>query len=123
LITSPVETYGRLDCALNNAGIVCTMLPTADCPFEEWDAIITTNLRGGWLWMKFEIRQMPGSGASVNNLLAALFGIRNLPIYTASKHGAVANRATEEGRERPAPRGAREARSVWCAYVVGLAVM
>jgi NAD(P)-dependent dehydrogenase (short-subunit alcohol dehydrogenase family) len=91
LIAKSVAAYGRLDCAFNNAGIIGTMVPTADCALEEWDAIIDTNLRGVWLCIKFEIRQMLGGGAIVNNSsAAALFGIQNLPAYTASKHGVLA---------------------------------
>jgi NAD(P)-dependent dehydrogenase (short-subunit alcohol dehydrogenase family) len=93
LIEKSVEAYGRLDCAFNNAGIIGTMAPTADCTMDQWNAIIDTNLRGVWLCMKFEIKEMlaQGGGAIVNNSSAAvLFGIPNLPIYTASKHGVVA---------------------------------
>lgn len=125
LITRSVETYGRFDCALNNAAIVCTVLPTADCPFEEWDAIITTNLRSGWLCMKFEIRQMlaPGSGASVNNLprrSSASGTCRFTP------PASTAPSLTEQRRKAVrdlhlAAQGKRDRRRA--AYVDGLAVM
>ena len=46
LIKKAVETYGRLDCAFNNAGVEGTMAPTADCTEENWDRTININLKG-----------------------------------------------------------------------------
>ena len=68
LINKVVETYGRLDCALNNAGIEGAMTSTADCSEENFDRIIAVNLKGVWLCMKHEIPQMlkQGGGAIVN---------------------------------------------------------
>ena len=92
LITQTVETYGRLDCAFNNAGIEGGMKLTIDCTKEEFDRTITVNLTGVWLCMKYEIQQMlsQGSGAIVNTASAAgLVGFPSLPDYVASKHGVV----------------------------------
>lgn len=68
LIRDGVETFGRLDFACNNAGIAGDKLPTADSTEENWDRIIDTKLKGVWLCMKYEIRQMltQGRGAIVN---------------------------------------------------------
>ena len=90
LISKAVETYGRLDCAYNNAGIEGTMGPTADCTEENWDRVIGTNLKGMWLCMKYEIPEMltRGSGAIVNvSSIAGLVGIQGRVAYAASKHG------------------------------------
>ncbi len=92
LIKKVVETYGRLDCAHNNAGIEGIICPTADCTVDNWNRIIATNLTGVWLCMKYEIPEMlkQGGGAIVNTASAAgLEGIQNLPAYCASKHGVV----------------------------------
>ena len=92
LITQTVETYGRLDCAFNNAGIEGGMKLTIDCTKEEFDRTIAVNLTGVWLCMKYEIQQMlsQGSGAIVNTASAAgLVGFPSLPDYVASKHGVV----------------------------------
>ena len=92
LITQTVETYGRLDCAFNNAGIEGGMKLTIDCTKEEFDRTIAVNLTGVWLCMKYEIQQMlsQGSGAIVNTASAAgLVGFPGLPDYVASKHGVV----------------------------------
>ena len=90
LIRQTVETYGRVDCAHNNAGIEGDMAPTADCTEANWDRTIAINLKGVWLCMKYEIPQMleQGSGVIVNtSSVAGLVGFVNLPAYTATKHG------------------------------------
>jgi NAD(P)-dependent dehydrogenase (short-subunit alcohol dehydrogenase family) len=90
LIKKVVETYGRLDCAFNNAGIEGVMTSTTDCSEENFDRIIAVNLKGVWLCMKHEIPQMlkQGGGAIVNTAsVAGLVGFQGLPAYVASKHG------------------------------------
>ena len=90
LIRQTVETYGRVDCAHNNAGIEGDLAPTCDCTEANWDRTIAINLKGVWLCMKYEIPQMleQGSGVIVNtSSVAGLVGFVNLPAYTATKHG------------------------------------
>ena len=90
LIRQTVETYGRLDCAHNNAGIEGDLAPTADCTEANWDRTIAINLKGVWLCMKYEIPQMleQGGGVIVNtSSVAGLVGFVNLPAYVATKHG------------------------------------
>ena len=92
LIHKAVETYGRLDCANNNAGIEGQSAPTADCTEENWDRTININLKGAWLCMKYEIPQMlkQGGGAIVNTAsVAGLVGFQGLPAYSASKGGII----------------------------------
>lgn len=90
LVNKTVETYGRLDYAFNNAGIEGEQLPTADCTEENFDRVISINLKGVWLCMKYEIPQMleQGGGAIVNtSSVAGLVGFAGIPHYVASKHG------------------------------------
>ena len=92
LIRGTVEAFGRLDCAVNNAGIAGVMAPTADYPEEIWARIMATNLKGVWLCMKQEIQQMlkQGGGSIVNTASAAgLVGMPMAPAYVAAKHGVV----------------------------------
>jgi NAD(P)-dependent dehydrogenase (short-subunit alcohol dehydrogenase family) len=93
LISTAVETYGRLDCAHNNAGIWGGLRAlTAEYPEDRWHQVIAVNLTGVWLCMKYEIPQMlsQGSGAIVNTASAAgLVGGRGISAYVASKHGVV----------------------------------
>jgi len=90
LVKKTVETYGRLDCAFNNAGIEGEMAPTADCTEENWDRVVNIDLKGVWLCMKYEIPQMlqQRGGAIVNTAsVAGLVGFQGIPAYVASKHG------------------------------------
>jgi len=92
LVKKGVETYGRLDCALNNAGIQGDIKQTAECSQENWDRIIAINLTGVWLCMKYEIPYMlqQRSGAIVNTASNfGLVGSIGMPAYAASKHGVL----------------------------------
>lgn len=94
MVTKAVETYGRLDCALNNAG-VDGMLFTRIAEYKEeaWDQVISINLKGTWLCMKYEIILMlkQGGGSIVN--MASTAGLVGSAVgnsaYVASKHGIV----------------------------------
>jgi NAD(P)-dependent dehydrogenase (short-subunit alcohol dehydrogenase family) len=93
LISKAVTTYGRLDCAYNNAGIMGDVLPVTDLSEQSWDQTIETNLKGTWLCMKHQIPQMlrQGSGAIVNT--TASIGVKGggplRSAYAASKAGIV----------------------------------
>jgi len=92
LITQTVKVFGALHCAFNNAGILGTLAPTAECTEENWGRVIGTNLTGVWLSMKYELQQMRAqrNGVIVNNASAVgLVGNQNYPAYVASKHGVV----------------------------------
>ena len=92
LVRKAVESFGRLDCAHNNAGIAGSPAPCADCTEETWDRTLDINLKGVWLCMKYEIRQMvkQGGGAVVNTAsTAGLVGAKGSPAYAAASHGVV----------------------------------
>ena len=92
LIAQAVRTYGRLDCAFNNAGIAGAVAPVADTTEEVWEQVIRVNLTGVWLCMKYEIRQMltQGRGVIVNTAsIQGFIATSAIPAYTASKHGVV----------------------------------
>jgi NAD(P)-dependent dehydrogenase (short-subunit alcohol dehydrogenase family) len=93
LIAAAVKTYGRLDCAFNNAGVGGAQKKTADYDETEWDRIMAINLKGVWLCMRAEIRQFlaqKSPGAIVNTASAAgLVASHSMPAYTAAKHGVV----------------------------------
>ena len=89
LVAHVVERFGKLDFAHNNAGIGVHKLlhETED---EDFDRVIAVNLRGTFLGMKHQIRQMlqTGGGAIVNTSSnAGLRAVTLLSAYTASKHG------------------------------------
>ena len=92
MVNKAVGTYGRLDYAFNNAGILGIMSAIVDYPEEIWNKVLSTNLTGAWLCMKYEIPQMlrQGGGAIVNT--ASVQGFNGGPgfsAYNASKHGVV----------------------------------
>jgi NAD(P)-dependent dehydrogenase (short-subunit alcohol dehydrogenase family) len=88
-----VEAFGRLDFAFNNAGIEqATKEPAAELSEDEWDRIITVNLRGVFLCLKYEIPLMlkQGGGAIVNTSSGAgVKGFGKGVAYAASKFGVV----------------------------------
>ncbi len=86
------DRYGRLDFAVNNAGIEGARAPIVEYPKEQWDYAIAINLTGVYLCMRYELRQMlkQGFGAIVNTASAA--GVVAMPeraAYVASKHGII----------------------------------
>ncbi len=92
LVSKAVDAYGRLDCAFNNSGTTGVMARTAECTEENWDHVLTLNLKGVWLCMKYELLQMlkQGGGAIVNNAsVAGMVGLRGGPAYSASKGGVI----------------------------------
>lgn len=92
MVNTVIKKYGRLDFAFNNAGCGDTLALTADLPEEEWDRTININLKGVWLCMKYEIKQMltQGVGVIVNmSSIIGLVGMKGSPAYTASKGGVV----------------------------------
>src|ERR1700730_16420983 len=62
MVAKAVETYGRLDCAFNNAGIEGEPALTHKCSEENWNRVIAINLTGVWHCMKAEIAQMLKQG-------------------------------------------------------------
>ncbi len=84
------STYGRIDILYNNAAVNFFGKITAT-PVEEWDRVMAANVRSVYLCCKavIPIMQAQGGGVIVNTAsAAALVGLRNLAVYTASK-GAV----------------------------------
>ena len=107
LIKKTVEKFGRLDVAFNNAGIEGNWVPIVSQSEQDWDSTININLKGVWLCLKYEIRQMlkqGGGGAIVNmSSVAGLMGSAGAATYCASKHGVIGltkSAALETARSR-----------------------
>jgi len=93
LIKSVVDAYGRLDCAHNNAGVEGPSRAFHEYEESDWDYVLSVNLKGVFLCMKYEITQMlaQGGGSIVNtSSIAGLVGSPFAgPLYSASKHGVI----------------------------------
>jgi NAD(P)-dependent dehydrogenase (short-subunit alcohol dehydrogenase family) len=92
MIEQTLATFGRLDCAFNNAGIVQAPTPLPDQTEETYDQIMDINVKGVWLSLKHEIPAMlkTGGGAIVNNSsIGGLVGFATAPVYVASKHAVI----------------------------------
>ncbi|MCB1157030.1 MAG: glucose 1-dehydrogenase [Leptospiraceae bacterium] len=93
LVDKTIELYGKLDAAVNNAGILGPQVSLLDYPEEEWDKMVNVNLKGTYLCMKYEIEEMlkQGKGSIVNmsSVAGILGGYRGLIAYSATKHAIV----------------------------------
>ena len=95
-ISFALKTYGRIDCAFNNAGVLGPVGEMHTCSTADYDRILAVNARGVWLCMQAQIvamltQQPPDGGHSIVNTasVAGLIGSPLLPAYTASKHAVV----------------------------------
>ena len=97
MVATTVERFGRLDAAMNNAGITSPSYVFHEMPLEEWHRMLAVNLTGVFLCMKHELKQMvtqdvlgAGRGAICNTSSgAAVVPAPGQPHYTAAKHGVV----------------------------------
>lgn len=97
--------FGGVDIAINNAGIIHDLVRTADCSEAMFDRNIAVNLKGTFLCMRHELRQMAGKGSGkIINMASAsgLIGSPFLSVYAAAKHGVIGltrSAAVEYGRK------------------------
>lgn len=91
-VEQTVATFGRLDFAFNNAGIFGETPDLTEQTEEEFDRVMSVNVKGVWLSMKYELRQMlqNGGGSIVNNSSGlGVVGMPGASIYVASKHAVI----------------------------------
>lgn len=92
LVAKTVARFGRLDCAVNNAGLPGDYAPLADVDDALVDTLLSVNVKGVYLCMKHEIRQMlkQGSGSIVNtSSFVGLVATASGAVYSATKHAVV----------------------------------
>ena len=93
MVAAAVAAYGRLDVAVNNAAITPDDKPSAEFDEDYWDRLMSVDLKGTALCMKYEIAQLltQGGGGSIVNI-SSVSGFRpqaaNIA-YVAAKHGVV----------------------------------
>jgi NAD(P)-dependent dehydrogenase (short-subunit alcohol dehydrogenase family) len=109
MVAHTIETFGRLDYAVNNAAIEGKLAAITDLPEEEWDRVMDTNLKSVFLCLQQEARAMLAGGrhgaivnvGSVNSFL----GFPTGSAYVTSKHGLIG--LTTCASAELAPRGIR----------------
>jgi len=87
-VQSTVATFGRLDIAINAAGIGGPEVKTAEYPPSDWDRVIDINLTGVWRSMRHEIPAMLANGSGVIVNVASVGGLRaegGLGVYNLTK--------------------------------------
>lgn len=92
LVDKALEVFGKLDIAVNNAGIGGESAPTGEYGIEAWHQVIDVNLNGVFYGMRYQIPAMLANGSgSIINIASILgqVGFANASAYTAAKHGVV----------------------------------
>ncbi|WP_437583780.1 SDR family NAD(P)-dependent oxidoreductase [Paramicrobacterium sp. CJ85] len=92
LMSATIERFGRLDLAVNNAGVGTMPKRLVDLSAAEWDRTLNVTLRGTWLSMKAEIAHFLENGGGTLVNIASIGGLQPTPTlspYGASKHGVV----------------------------------
>lgn len=92
MVDIAVDTYGSLDFAHNNAGVLTGFSEITNITEEQWDRLLAINLKGIWTCLKAELPviEKGGGGAIVNTASeSGLVGMGGLSSYSASKHGVV----------------------------------
>ncbi|GAB6880667.1 glucose 1-dehydrogenase [Halorubrum gandharaense] len=91
MVEAAVETYGGLDIAVNNAGIITQLVEMEEITDDDWERVLDINLTGVRNCMRAELPELADGGGAVVNVasVAGLVGMPALSGYSASKHGVV----------------------------------
>ena len=109
MVAHTIEVFGRLDYAINNAGIEGKLNGITDLSEDDWDQVLDINLKGTFLCMKYEARAMLdlGHGGAIVNIgsVNSFLGFPTGSAYVTSKHGLIG--LTSSVSAELAPKGIR----------------
>jgi NAD(P)-dependent dehydrogenase (short-subunit alcohol dehydrogenase family) len=109
MVAHTIKVFGRLDYAINNAGIEGKLSGITDLPEDDWDQVLDINLKGTFLCMKYEARAMLdlGRGGAIVNIgsVNSFLGFPTGSAYVTSKHGLIG--LTSSVSAELAPKGIR----------------
>jgi NAD(P)-dependent dehydrogenase (short-subunit alcohol dehydrogenase family) len=91
-VNTAVERYGGIDVFLNNAGIEGAVVPIVEYPIDVFDKVISVNVRGVWLGLKYVIPIMAQKGAGsivISSSVAGVTGSSGVSAYNCSKHAVI----------------------------------
>lgn len=92
LVEETAATFGRLDAAWNNAGVLPATKPLHEMTEDEWEHVVSVDLKGVFLSLKYEIAYMVanGGGSIINTAsVAGVIGDPGMAPYVAAKHGVI----------------------------------
>lgn len=92
MVEAAIQAFGRLDIAVNNAGIGGEQNPTGSYSIAGWQKVIDINLNSVFYCMHYQIpRMLESGGGAIVNMASILgtVGFANSPAYVAAKHGVV----------------------------------
>lgn len=109
MLAHTIEVFGRLDYAINNAGIEGKLNAITDLLEDDWDQVLDINLKGTFLCMKYEAKAMlnSGKGGAIVNIgsVNSFLGFPTGSAYVTSKHGLIG--LTTSVSAELAPKGIR----------------
>jgi NAD(P)-dependent dehydrogenase (short-subunit alcohol dehydrogenase family) len=90
-VAAVVDRFGSFQIAVNNAGIEGPFGSLETLEPDDFDQLVSVNLRGVWCGMKYEILHMTGRGGVIVNTssTAGVKSIPNVSVYSATKHGII----------------------------------
>jgi len=105
-VAGAVETFGRLDVVVSNAGISGVVAPVADYPEEVFDQVLAVHVRGSFLLCKYSLPYLgPGASIVITSSVVGLTSDAGICAYASAKHALVGLMRTLA--KEAAPRGIR----------------
>lgn len=109
MVAHTIEVFGRLDYAVNSAGVEGKFNGITDLSEDEWDQVLDINLKGTFLCMKYQAKAMlnSGQGGAIVNIgsVNSFLGFPTGSAYVTSKHGLIG--LTSSVSAELAPQGIR----------------